>query len=130
MKTTQLFRFDNTYDVYTAVYEQDLLSGELNGTFTFSETGLGLIIPGPVGTVYLNTYDTYPLRSAIRNVRDRNGNVVFAIDGDEYDMYVIDANPQYDAFGSIVGWRHSLQRTIPKSLTERLNLIKAVDPIP
>jgi hypothetical protein len=124
MRTDTVFRFDNTFDVYTRVTEQDPITGQNTISYTLLDSRKGLVLPAGQGLVYLATREPIELMSAIRHVQDRNGTTIFQVSGNPYDMYVTDANPQYDALGSVVGWRHTLARNIPKSVAQNIAEIR------
>lgn len=114
MRSDAVFKFDTTFDVYEQVYTQDPISGEFVGTFVFLKSDRGILVPGTQGNVYLATREGIPIYAAIRNVADKNGIKPFSVTGTEYDMFVNEANAQYDALGSFVGWRHLIRRTLPR----------------
>lgn len=126
MRTSSVFRFDNTFDYYTAIETQDPLTFEMVSTYVYAGTTKGIMVPaGSSGKIYLATYEPLNVRTALRNVRDRNGVAVFSVAEVPYDMFIVESAPSYDAFGSIVGWRHTLMRTIPADRIARANNIAA-----
>lgn len=115
MLSHAVFRFDNTYQVWKPITAQDPVTGTTSTTYVLDKSGTGLIVPGAQGAVYLSTRENLPLRSALREVKDKNGVHLFQVNGQAYDMYILSVTPQYDAFGSVVGWKHLLKNQIPKT---------------
>lgn len=122
MRSDALVAFKDTFDTYKRVGTQDPVSGEMVIGYELDETGAkGRLIPQSNGQLVLVTRDPVDQYSALRNVRDRAGNPTFVESGEEYDMYVIDVLPQYDAFGIIVAWRHTIKRSLPREVTGGTN---------
>jgi hypothetical protein len=40
-------------------------------------------------------------------------------------MYVLSSDPQFDPFMRIIGWRHKLGRTLPKTTQEIFDFVSA-----
>lgn len=114
MRIDTLFRFDNTFEVWESVSQQDPITGQTTVEYVYTLTDKGLIIPMVGDSIILASRTAYPIRSKVRAVRDRNGIAIFTVNGTEYDMFITQAAPQYDGFGSIVGYRHTLRRTLPR----------------
>jgi hypothetical protein len=128
MRADLVFKFDNTFDIYEQVQYQDPTTLELKISYVFLRSEIGLFIPGQSNLFYIATREGLPLSGAIRNAKDRNGTPIFQINGEQYDMYVIGAVPQYDPFGAVVGWRQTLSNKLPKDLDALYNRLQdAID---
>lgn len=117
MRADAILKMRDTFDVYFRLINQDTISGEQVVTWEpESQNNHGLIIPGAQGGMYLMTRAPINLNRAIANVRDRAGTQAFVIDGEPYVMYVTDLLPQYDPFGFIVGYKHTLKKSLPREV--------------
>jgi hypothetical protein len=120
MRSDAVFNFDNTFDVYQAVNSQDPVTGQIVSTYEFTKSDKGLIIPGQGSQVYLSARTNYAVGSQVRAVKDRNGTPLFSNADQEYPMYILAAAPQYDCFGSVIGWRHTLATKLPRDVVKEM----------
>lgn len=119
MRPDALFRFDTSFDVWEQINTLDS-QGNIVVTYEFLRSELGMFITNPSGNFTLATRAGIPLNYQVRSVVDRNGNLAFSSEGEDFPMYVTASTAQFDAYGSIIGWRHTLSRNIPASIREIL----------
>ena len=121
MRVDTILKLRNTFDLFLPVATQDPITGELNVEYVYSRSGEGLLMPGANGGMYLMTREAIPVKSAIQNIKDAKGTNVFEVDGVSYAMYVFESGSQFDPFGTVIGWKHILRRTLPVDQDARFN---------
>lgn len=116
MKVDAVFKFTSTFDLYIPVVD-----GQAVNWVSIGEGIKCFLVPVSGGTVNLLTHEQLDVGSQVRNVVDRAGNEVFAIQDLSYPMYVHSASPQMSPFGIIIGWSHTLRRTLPRDVAGSLD---------
>lgn len=113
MKIGTVFSFDTAFE-YWAPFEQ---SAGGNVSYRKIRDDNALLMPVSGGLAYLVAEEPMRVGSYVEKVRDPFGNAVFTVDGSEYRMWVVAVDPQFNAFGRLTAYKHSIRRELGRSIT-------------
>lgn len=104
--------FTGEYWDYTSA--QNPTGGQMEHTYFKSKDIKFSIISAEKGTLYLYASEQLRPNSQIRNLRDPSGQMVFtnALTGTPQVAYIGISEPVFDAFGTMIGYRHDLSQGI------------------
>lgn len=111
--TSTMFRFKHTYSVYAPQIIQ--VGGNDAVKYVKFSDGIGMLTSVVGNATGIVTDNPIPIGWVVRNVKDTNGNLVFKVNGSTYDMYVHSSEPQLNAYGTLIGWKHSLRNQPPRT---------------
>lgn len=106
--------FKNNYP-----FEYWILKSDTTGNVDYglSKSSMGIVVPGGPNALYLIADEQMQIPMQIRNLRDPAGNVLTQVGGVAYPMYIHAAEPQFDPFGTLTAWKHTLRRELPRDFT-------------
>lgn len=122
MKVATGFKFNLPFEYWTAVVTNN--NGDNVLTYVKDSDRVGMIVQGG-GGINLIVENALSIGTQVRHLRDRDGNEIFVTNGVAYPVYVTGSDPQFDPFMRIVGYKHRLERTMPKSVQTVLDSLQA-----
>lgn len=111
MKLLTAFKFRMTFEYWRAV-----VSGSTQSYQKVDDLRGSLLPSG--GGFALYCHRQLPIGAQIRNAYDRRGNPILEVDGAPVYLYVNQADPQFDIYGTLVGWRHVLKREPSRTVNQ------------
>jgi hypothetical protein len=116
MRLDAIFKYHFTFEYWT-------LRVNAAGTteYVFEDERKGMFLPGGSMTMSLITKEAMDTPMQIRNLRDRSGNVMFAVNGEPDPRYVTSCEPQLDPFSSVIAYKHSLRKTLPADYSDLIS---------
>lgn len=99
-------RFSAEYWNYTGEQAE---SGETINTY-FKDEDIRCTLVENGGSVMVIYREPLRNNAQLRNVKDRLGNSIFTIDGEDYYVYIGTPQPVFNVFGAVEAYKHTLQR--------------------
>lgn len=117
MKVHLAFEFNFTFDTWAP-----LVDGGLGVTWAY-DTSATALVTQQGGGMALVTLEPIVIGHQVRNLKDRVGNSILVVGGEEYPMYVNTSDPQFDPYSQLIGWKHSLRRDSPRDFRASLDAL-------
>lgn len=114
MKNNAMFRFTFEFEVWTPVVDGQSVS------YTKLRDDVGHVTKAGSGAVNLACEESLSLGAVVRNLRDDRGTSLQSVNDAAYDLFVNTAEPEFDGFSHVIGWRHTLRRSAPRDVVQAI----------
>lgn len=118
MRVDLLFKKTATFELWDFTSTQSG-TGEITRNYTLKGTYNAMVIPLSSGTTHLMTDQPLAVYQQVRNVRDRNGNLVAGT-----TLYVHSVDAQMDPFGVVIGFKNTVRDNVPRDIVESVSAFR------